>query len=187
MRASLFLSPQEGGGCEPPSSLLEPVPVGGYCPYTPPPIPHYTLPPSGAPERRWLGSGPGGRTLHLSHCGSSHAGWQWEERLYAPGPGHGTRGLLRVAVRVPPGVGGARPDFVCFVSKERAPLVPHPTLCAPLRGCQGSSGRPVSRQEVPAKCATTRRRAWEPGGSAPLPGVQAVPWVPTGRLVPTAD
>ena len=74
----------------------------------------------------------------------------------------------------------------CF-QRERAPLVPHSTLCAPLRGCQGSSGRPMSRQEVPAKCATTRRRAWEPGGSAPLPGVQAVPWVPTGRLVPTAD
>ena len=37
----------------------------------------------------------------------------WEERLYARSPGHGTRRLLRVAGRFPPGVGGARPDFVC--------------------------------------------------------------------------
>ena len=44
LRASLFLSPQEGGGCEPPSSLLEPVPVGGYCPYTPPLIPLIPFP-----------------------------------------------------------------------------------------------------------------------------------------------
>ena len=78
--ASLPLSSQpEGGGCEPPSSLLEPVPMGGCYPYTPPLIPIMPFPHLACQNTDGWDRGQAGRTIHLTHCGSSHAEWPMGE------------------------------------------------------------------------------------------------------------
>ena len=127
LRASLFLSPQEGGGCEPPSSLLEPVPVGGYCPYTPPLIPILPFPHLACQNTDGWDWGQADGQSTCPTAAPPTPNGIWEERLYAQSPGHGTRRLLRVAGRFPPGAGGARPDFcLLFVNERGAPFIsPH--------------------------------------------------------------
>ena len=164
MRASLFLSPQEGGGCEPPSSLLEPVPVGGYCPYTPPLIPIIPFPHLACQNTDGWDWGQADGQSTCPTAAPPAPNGIWEERLYAQSPGHGTRRLLRVAGRFPPGVGGARPDFVCcFVVREGAIYSPTYLVCATQRLSEelleagASTGGPRQvRHQASARLGTER-------------------------------
>ena len=127
-RASLFLSPQREEVASLPLHFLSQCLWVGIVPILPPlfpivPIPHLAC--QNADGWDW-GQADGQSTCPTAAPPTPSG--IWEERLYAQSPGHGTRRLLRVAGRFPPGVGGARPDFcLLFCSKRGAPFIPQHT------------------------------------------------------------